>query len=172
MKHLAPLSRSGVLLSMVLWTGALLAAGPCLEVDAPGIVQLPDGQRFEARTVQLCQGKTFTPATSILEVRIDGVTVGQFLAEIRTEAPAPSPDTAFIVFDRRGAGSPFHLAAMTVCRGGRSESHRLWRIPGRQIADARRRLAPPTETTNLTELVLIPAKLDPFAPRSPSPLSK
>lgn len=143
MKHLSPLSRSAVRLSMVLWTGVLLAAGPCLEVEAPGIVQLPDGQRFEARTVQLCQGKPFTPATSLLEVRIDGVTVGQFLAEVRADAQAASPDSAFVMFDRLGPELPFHLAAMTVCRGGRSESHRLWRAPGWQVADARGRPAPP-----------------------------
>lgn len=106
-------------------TGAALAARPCLEVDSPGAVLLPDGRQFAARCVQLCQADPYTPATSILEVRIDGVSVGLFLAEVRSGGARPPTGPAFVTFDRLGIDRPYRLVSLTVSDGDATVSHRL-----------------------------------------------
>jgi len=119
--------RCSLVLFSALWTVAGAASDPCLEVGAPGAVQLPDGRQFEARSVRLCQANPFTPATSIVEVRIDGVSVGRFLAEIRSSAATQPTDTAFVTFDRVGATRPYRLVSLTLSKRDAAVSLRLRR---------------------------------------------
>lgn len=106
---------------------AAASAGTCIEVESPGPVQLPDGRRFEAHTIRLCPATPFTPSTSIVEVRIDGVGIGRYLAEFRADRAPRSWDPPFVVFDRLGSDRPYRLVSVTVPGGGRSVSHHLWR---------------------------------------------
>lgn len=142
MRHFLRVSGGLAVLLILASAGPATVAGPCLEVDSPGQVQLPDGRRFDARSVQLCLGNPFTPSSSIVEVRINGASVGRFLAEVRPERAGRSEYAFFVTFDRLGSDLPYHLASMTLTQDGQLVSHRLRRVPGWQVAGSRGKPGP------------------------------
>jgi len=94
-------------ITLTVWCGvvatlALQAAGPCLRVETPGPVLLPDASTHQAGTLRICFQRNFSPSWSLHEIYIEGKPVGLFRA--RRVSPQRSPDTRPYVAFRPAEG--------------------------------------------------------------------